>query len=45
MPLISYNYSSGNVSRMKNTLLFTVKLAMSFMVIVAVGYFARCRLA
>ena len=40
MPLISYNYSSGNVSRMKNTLLFTVKLAMSFMVIVAVGYFA-----
>ena len=40
MPLISYNYSSGNVSRMKNTLLFTVKLAMSFMVIVVVGYFA-----
>lgn len=40
MPLISYNYSSGNVSRMKNTLLFTVKVAMSFMVIVAVGYFA-----
>ena len=40
MPLISYNYSSGNVSRMKSTLLFTVKIAMSFMVIVTIGYFA-----
>lgn len=39
MPLISYNYASRNVSRMKGTLLFTVKIALSFMVVVALGYF------
>ena len=39
MPLISYNYSSGNIPRMKHTLLFTIKLAMSFMITVAAGYF------
>ena len=39
MPLISYNYASRNVSRMKGTLLFTVKIALSFMVAVALGYF------
>ena len=38
-PLISYNYASRNVSRMKGTLLFTVKIALSFMVVVALGYF------
>ena len=39
MPLISYNYSSGNVPRMKNTLVFTMKIALSFMVAVSVCYY------
>ena len=39
MPLISYNYASGNVKRMKHTLLFTVKIAITFIVTVSVGYF------
>ena len=39
MPLISYNYASGNVKRMKHTLLFTVKIAMAFIITVSVGYF------
>lgn len=39
MPLISYNYASRNVSRMKNTLLFTVRIALSFMFVVALGYY------
>ena len=39
MPLISYNYAARNVPRMKNTLLFTVKISLSFMVIVSLGYF------
>jgi len=40
MPLISYNYASGNIKRMKETLLFTMKLTLSFMTAVAIGYFA-----
>lgn len=39
MPLISYNYASGNTKRMKQTLLFTMKLTLSFMTVVAVGYY------
>ncbi len=39
MPLISYNYASGNVKRMKQTLLFTERIAISFMVVVTAGYF------
>jgi len=39
MPLISYNYASGNVKRMKQTLLFTMKLTLSFMTVVAIGYY------
>lgn len=39
MPLISYNYASRNIQRMKNTLLFTVKIALGFSVAVSVGYF------
>ncbi len=31
MPLISYNYASGNTARMKRGLLFTVKIALAFM--------------
>lgn len=39
MPLISYNYASANVKRMKNTLSFTVKISLSFMVMVSVFYY------
>ncbi len=39
MPLISYNYAGGNVKRMKKTFFFTARLALSFMLLVAAGYF------
>lgn len=39
MPLISYNYASGNVKRMKKTLLFTVRIAVSFLIVVMSGYY------
>lgn len=39
MPLISYSYSSGNISRMKHTLMFSVKIAVGFMTAAAVGYY------
>lgn len=39
MPLISYNYASGNISRMKNTLFFSLKIMLSFMAIITIGYY------
>lgn len=39
MPLISYSYASGNIKRMKDTLMFTLKLTVGFMLIVTVGYY------
>ncbi|MCM1305630.1 MAG: MATE family efflux transporter [Butyrivibrio sp.] len=39
MPLISYNYASGNTKRMKQTLLFTARIALGFMIVVTLGYF------
>lgn len=39
MPLISYNYASGNIPRMKKALLFSIKISISFMVIVTIGYY------
>lgn len=39
MPLISYNYASGNVKRMKETLIFSIKIALSFIVAVSTCYF------
>lgn len=39
MPLISYSYASRNIQRMKNTLLFTVKIALGFIIVVSVGYY------
>lgn len=38
MPLISYNYASGNVKRMKKSLTFTGTISISFLVVVAVAY-------
>lgn len=39
MPLISYNYSCKNYKRMKEVLVFAEKAALTFMVIVSVGYY------
>lgn len=37
MPLISYNYASGNIKRMKNSLAFTTKISMSIIVVLTVA--------
>ena len=37
MPLISYNYGSKNVPRMKKVILFSTKIALLFMVVVSIG--------
>lgn len=39
MPLVSYNYSSGNGKRMKEAVMFSVKFSVTSMVIVAFIYF------
>lgn len=39
MPLISYNYASGNVPRMKKTLKFTVAISMSLITILSLALF------
>ncbi|MDE6589332.1 MAG: MATE family efflux transporter, partial [Oscillospiraceae bacterium] len=39
MPLISYNYASGNVDRMKQTLIFNLKIAAVFLAVVTTGYY------
>ena len=38
MPLISYNYASGNIKRMKKTVLFAGKVILAFMLCVSVFY-------
>lgn len=43
MPLVSYNYASGDRKRMKDTILFTVKLSITFMVVVTIGYYVGAR--
>ncbi|MDE7436490.1 MAG: MATE family efflux transporter [Lachnospiraceae bacterium] len=39
MPLISYNYASGNTMRMKKALIFTMKLTLAGMFTVSIGYY------
>ena len=39
MPLISYNYASGNTPRMKKTLTFAAKISLTALIIVAAGYY------
>lgn len=41
MPLISYNFASGNTRRMKDTLLFSVKIALSFLIAVMILYYLQ----
>lgn len=39
MPLVSYNYASGNSARMKQAILFTAKIMMTFLTAVTVAYY------
>lgn len=39
MPLISYNYASGNYRRMKKTLMFSAELSVIFLTAASVGFF------
>ena len=39
MPLVSYNYGAGNVSRLKRAVLFAAKISLAFMTAVTVCYF------
>ncbi len=39
MPLVSYNYASGNTPRMKKTFIFTAKIALGFLMLTAVAYY------
>ena len=39
MPLVSYNYASGNSKRMKKAIQFSMKISLSFLVVVAVLFF------
>ncbi len=39
MPLVSYNYASGNSTRLKSAYFFTLKLTMSFLMTVTVLYY------
>ena len=40
MPLIGYNFASGNVKRMKKALVFTMSVTAVFLSFVTLGYFA-----
>ena len=39
MPLVSYNFASGNGKRMKKGFFFTTRISMSFLVVISVVYF------
>lgn len=39
MPLISYNYASGNIPRMKKAIQFAAAISISFLTMITVGYY------
>jgi len=39
MPLVGYNYSSGNRERMKKAVTFTVKISIAFILVMSTVYF------
>ena len=43
MPLLSYNFGSGNIRRFKAVLWFCMRVAVAFMAIVCVAYFCSAR--
>lgn len=40
MPLVSYTFAAGNISRMKETILFALKLIIPALALVTIGYYA-----
>ncbi|MCD8373911.1 MAG: MATE family efflux transporter [Oscillospiraceae bacterium] len=40
MPLVGYNYASGNRERMKKAITFTAKLSIVFIVLMSISYYA-----
>lgn len=40
MPLVSYNFASGNIKRMKKTVIFSAQLSLSFLTLVTCCYYA-----
>jgi multidrug efflux pump len=43
MPLISYNFASRNIKRMKKSFLFTAKLSLSFLIAAGILYFLSAK--
>ena len=43
MPLLSYNFGSGNIRRFKAVLWFCMRVAVAFMAVVSVAYFCGAR--
>ena len=43
MPLISYNYASGNIKRLKKAFFFTARIALVFLVLMEIAYYAGAR--
>ncbi len=39
MPLVSYNFASGNTRRMKQTVMFSAQISLSFLTLVTCGYY------
>lgn len=39
MPLISYNYASGNYRRMKDAITFALKISLTFIITIVIGYY------
>jgi len=39
MPLISYNYASGNTSRMKKAVIFSSSISITFLAFISAGYY------
>lgn len=39
MPLVSYSYASGNHKRMKETILFAMKIMLPILAVVSIGYY------
>lgn len=39
MPLVGYNYASGNTQRMKKSITFSMKITLSFMAVTTIAYY------
>ncbi|MCC8170075.1 MAG: MATE family efflux transporter [Oscillospiraceae bacterium] len=43
MPLVGYNYASGNRARMKSAVMFTAKISVAFIVLMSLAYYIGSR--